>query len=37
MAYANSVIEEFLIDRQVKSLESRFFDDFDQALLWIHH
>ena len=37
MAYANSVIEEFLIDQQVKSLESRFFDDFDPALLWIHH
>lgn len=37
MAYANSVIEEFLINHQVKSLESRFFDDFDPALLWIHH
>ena len=37
MAYANSVIEEFLRDHQVKSLESRFFNEFDQALLWIHH
>lgn len=37
MAYASSVIEEFIKDNRVKSLESRFFNEFEQALIWIHH